>query len=204
MEILYFKTLSSTQNYLIDSIKNRNLTSPIAIVTDIQTDGIGSRGNHWIGAYENLFLSFAISDSSLPKDLPIVSASIYFSYILKELLKSFGSNLWFKWPNDFYIKDKKIGGTICNIINGNLICGIGLNLKNKVLEFEKLDIDIEREKLLYHYFLMLEKFPSWNEIFEKYSIEFYENIELNYKLKNGILQSDGSLEIDGNRVYSLR
>ena len=34
-----------------------------------------------------------------------------------------------KWPNDFYIDDKKIGGTITNLSGKYVYCGIGTNLK---------------------------------------------------------------------------
>jgi len=37
------------------------------------------------GGEGNLFLSFVVDMNSLPSDLPIASASIYFSYIIKEV-----------------------------------------------------------------------------------------------------------------------
>lgn len=55
----------------------------------------------------NLFFSFVLKRNDLPSDLQIQSASIYFSYILKEVLALEGSKIWLKWPNDFYIDNKK-------------------------------------------------------------------------------------------------
>jgi len=41
------------------------------------------------GGEGNLFLSFVVDINSLPSDLPIASASIYFSYIIKEVLSRY-------------------------------------------------------------------------------------------------------------------
>ena len=67
--------------------------------------------------------------------LPIQSSSIYFSFILNEIISNQGSSIWLKWPNDFYVDDKKIGGTITNFSNNCYYCGIGLNLKFYKSEF---------------------------------------------------------------------
>ena len=130
MKILYLNEVTSTHFYLIDYIKKNKYREPLAVITDIQTNGIGSRNNSWYGEQGNLFLSFVIHKNELPFDLPIQSASIYFSYILKDILTLNNSSIWLKWPNDFYIKDKKIGGTITKMIGDLIYCGIGINLKN--------------------------------------------------------------------------
>ena len=107
MEIIYLDEIDSTQNFLIKKIKEKQVLPPVAVIANIQKNGIGSRGNSWIGEFGNLFLSFALTLDELPKDLPIQSSSIYFSYILKDVLFKKGSKIWLKWPNDFYIKSKK-------------------------------------------------------------------------------------------------
>jgi len=143
--------------------------------------------------------------------LALQSASIYFSYILKDILQSAGSTVWLKWPNDFYIKDKKIGGTITTITSDLILCGIGLNLVNTNEKFGVLDIKINIDKILTQYFQAIKKYPTWKQIFSKFEIEFYEgnsfkvNID-NEKilLKDTKLQKDGSLLVDGKKVFSLR
>jgi len=61
------------------------------VITDTQTQGVGSRGNRWESLDGNLFVSFCLSLDALPTDLKVESASIYFSYMLKEPQK-FGSS----------------------------------------------------------------------------------------------------------------
>lgn len=211
MQILYLESVDSTQKYLKELIQKGKISSPYAVVADSQTAGVGSRGNLWNGVKDNLFLSFATSLQHLPKDLKLESASIYFSYILKETLEEFGSKVWLKWPNDFYIKDQKIGGMITNIIKDSIVCGVGLNIAEAPEGFEKLDVDLKREELIDRYFINIEKKSSWKQVFSKYKLEFYRNQNfythcknLRISLEGASLESDGSVVVNGERIYSLR
>ncbi len=211
LKILYFNTLPSTQLYLKEQLKSKALDTPVAVVANIQTDGIGSRENEWTSQEGNLFLSFALHMHELPNDLKLESVSLYFSYILKETLSEFGSKVFLKWPNDFYIQNKKIGGMITNIVNNKLICGVGLNLVTAPKGFEPLDITINREILIEKYFTNIEKKVLWKQVFSKYKLEFENNKEFfthsdgkRIALKSSILESDGCLNINGERIYSRR
>jgi len=207
MQIKYFDSLESTQLSLKSYIKSNGYITPLAFYTKCQTNGIGSRDNKWIGKEGNLFFSFVIKKSLLPKDLLVQSASIYFSFIFKEILANFGSKCILKWPNDLYINERKISGTITSITNDLMFCGIGLNIDDVSIDFGYLDIDIDIQSLLNKYFEALERYPSWKQIFSKYKIEFNNENEFrtqNILLKNTILQEDGSLFIDGKKVFSLR
>jgi len=211
LEIYSFNELESTQTHIINKIKDGIYSTPSAVITNIQTNGIGSRDNHWIGEKNNFFVSIAIDISSLPSDLPIASSSIYFSWIMKEVLINLDIDVWLKWPNDFYHKNNKIGGTITKKIDNKIIFGIGLNLKNSTNKYISLNTDIKAIDILKAYIESLLLFPEWKSIFLKYNIEFeksknfFVHIENNKtSLKNANLCKDGSLIIDGKRVFSLR
>ncbi len=211
LELHFLNKVDSTHQYLKQYIKINNYKKPIAIITRNQTDGIGSRNNDWEGREGNLFFSFVVSTNDLPSDLPLQSASIYFNYILKDILSSLGSSIWLKWPNDFYCEDKKIGGTITHLSKELIYCGIGLNLYKVNNNFGYLDISLDINSMLNKYFDALQKYPSWKEIFSKFEIEFHKNIDFttnveNQKvlLKNTVLNSDGSLTINSKKVFSLR
>ncbi len=211
MQILYLESVDSTQKYLKELIKENKISLPCAVVANSQTDGIGSRGNSWSGVKNNLFLSFAIPLKDLPKDLKLESASIYFSYILKETLEEFGSSVWLKWPNDFYINDKKVGGMITNLIKESLVCGVGINIAHAPSDFARLDVVLDRDELVENYFRNIEKKSLWKQVFSKYKIEFCKNEnfythdkDLVISLRDASLESDGSIVINGERIYSLR
>ncbi|MEY3090294.1 MAG: hypothetical protein RL113_610 [Pseudomonadota bacterium] len=211
MEIYYFNTLPSTQAHLLAQIEKGLLTAPVAVWCEEQSAGLGSRGNRWLGGKGNFFASFALPLEMIPEDLPLGSASIYFSFIMKQTLKEFGLKVWLKWPNDFYLDKDKVGGTITKKIDQILVCGMGINLKNSQNGYKALQSDISPQFLLENYLLALEKFPKWKEIFSLYKIEFelsrmfsvhIENDEKS--LKNAVLCEDGSLIMEGKRVFSLR
>jgi len=211
LTIHWLDSVGSTQRYLLDGLKNSDLTAPVCIAAHEQTEGKGSRGNRWEGLSGNLFFSFAIERKELPKDLKLESSSIYFTYLLKKVLSEAGSKVWLKWPNDFYLGNKKIGGALTNVYGEILVCGIGLNIKQAPDGFEILDIDISQKKVLESYFKKLEKFFSWKQIFSKFELEFDKSrmtaTTLDYEkisLKNAILLEDGSIECNGQRMYSLR
>jgi BirA family biotin operon repressor/biotin-[acetyl-CoA-carboxylase] ligase len=211
MRIIKLNEVSSTHTYLKDYIKAESYTEDICITSDYQTNGIGSRGNSWSGTKGNLFFSFVLSKKNLPDDLPIQSASIYFSYILKEVLEENKSKVWLKWPNDFYINDKKIGGTITTVSKDLLYCGIGLNLISVNDDYGKLDIKIDSTKILESYFNKLEIKSSWKQIFKCFKIEFehsrkYKATIDNEKisLEKAIINNDGSIEVNNKKVFSLR
>ncbi|SFV69549.1 Biotin-protein ligase [hydrothermal vent metagenome] len=211
MEILCFNELESTQIYLIEKIKNKTYFAPLAIMAKEQTKGVGSRDNSWEGGKGNLFFSVAIRLEDLPKDLPLNSASIYFSFIMKQVLLKYTDDIWLKWPNDLYHNNSKIAGTITKKNDNILFCGMGINLQKNSNSFEALNIDIEPLFLLKKYLCELEEYPSWKQIFSQYRIEFdrskefFTHINNKYKsLENAILSEDGSLIIDNKRVYSIR
>lgn len=211
MKIIRLNEVTSTHTYLKEYISNRGFIEPICILTDYQTNGVGSRGNSWKGKKGNLFFSFVYTKNCFPDDLPTQTISIYVSYILKNCLKQLGSKIWIKWPNDFYIEDKKIGGTITNISADLVYCGIGINLLNVEKEFGKLDIKIEVDSLLKSYFLEIEKKISWKQIFSDFKIEFQHSKKFqttidNQKvsLENAMLNEDGSIQVNNKKVFSLR
>jgi len=211
LKITYLNSVDSTQKYLKNIIKNKSIVLPHAVSAEFQTSGKGSRDNLWMGCQGNLYLSFAIKLSDLPKDLKIESASIYYAYLLKITLKRFNSKVWIKWPNDFYLDNLKVGGMITNIVNDALVCGVGLNLVDSPTEYQKLDIKISKKELLEEYFINIEKKILWKQIFSKYRLEFnlsktfythYNDSKI--PMENAFLNNDGSITINNERIYSLR
>ncbi len=211
LKIIYLESVDSTQIYLKNLLKNKAIDLPYAVSSEYQTFGRGSRDNLWLGTYGNLYLSFAIKLSEIPNDLKIESASIYYAYLLKMTLDEFGSKTWIKWPNDFYIKSLKVGGMITNVVNDTLVCGVGLNLVNSPNDYVKLDISIDKKKLIEKYFTNIEKKMLWKQVFSKYRLEFslnkkfsthYNNDKIS--MENAFLNDDGSITINNERIYSLR
>ena len=131
--------------------------------------------------------------------------------IMREVLRSAGSNVWVKWPNDFYINESKIGGTLTSKVGEIYVCGIGLNIVRAPKNAGTLDINITIPSIVDAYSDLLESKPSWEFIFGKFKEEFYKSKAFRIhgasekvSLLGAILLDDGSLSVNGERIFSLR
>ena len=211
LEIYSFETLPSTQLWLIERVEREAVEIPCAVIAEMQTDGVGSRGNRWLASPGNFFASVAWPVSRLPKDLPPAALSIYFGYLMKMTLFETGSKVWLKWPNDFYLKDRKIGGCITRKKGESVIVGIGLNLVDAPPRFGVLDIRITPIDLLESYLDRFRNLPEWKQIFSNYRLEFEKSRKFQVhdgetcvNLSDAVLHEDGTLTIGNRRVVSRR
>lgn len=178
----------------------------ICVIAQTQMAGVGSRGSLWENAKDSLMFSFTFSYP--PKDLPKQSLAIYLGFVFKEVLSSLGSRVWLKYPNDLYVENSKVGGVLVEIYDSHIICGIGLNFQS--VKFGSLDISPDKHEVLEKYFKILQKPPTWKQIFRKYRLEFYRNFSFCFhfqgeqvSLKEAILREDGALEVGGRIIYNL-
>lgn len=211
MQIVCVESIDSTHLFLCEQIRKGKLSENFAIYALEQSAGVGSRENSWQSSKGNLHLSFCVKDENLPKDLPLASVSIYFAYLLKELLEKYGSKIWLKWPNDLYLEDKKVGGIISAKISNFIIGGVGLNLKFAPQNVALCDVEIPLESLVNAFLEKVEKKILWKDIFSKYMLEFEKSRKFSvhhegrvFSLENSFLYEDGSILLGDKRVYSLR
>jgi BirA family biotin operon repressor/biotin-[acetyl-CoA-carboxylase] ligase len=132
-EILYFKSLPSTNTQASMLLKQESPAEGTVICTDFQTAGRGQPGNRWESeSGKNLLLSIILyPESVLPEDQFIISMMV--SLGLCDIIDSYTGSNSIKWPNDIYNGDGKIAGILIeNSISGNkiisTIIGIGLNV----------------------------------------------------------------------------
>ena len=105
------------------------------LVAESQTKGQGRRNKEWFSPLaENLYfsLSFSIKNSKNINFLPLLTAMS----VCKSLYKIGINGCQLKWPNDIYLKGKKLGGILLecryNEEKGHsLVVGIGLNVNMK-------------------------------------------------------------------------
>ncbi len=211
LEILSFETLPSTQIYLTNAIRSRDIQVPTAVIAKEQTQGVGSRNNRWIGNSGDFFVSIAIRDLNLPNDLPQSATSIYFAFLMKELLSTYNQDIWLKWPNDIYLGEKKLGGVMTNYLRSFYVVGIGINFTKNSKEFASINMGLSPMKLLLLYIEELEKKLKWQELFRKYQLEFEKSrqFSIHYgseclSLENAYIMEDGSIMLNGERILGRR
>ena len=127
---LHFTEIDSTNNYLKNSYKLLNNFTFVS--TDYQSAGKGRNDRIWFSnPGENLMFSLLIKDENLLKKFS--SLSIISAAIIAELIESLGiKDVTIKWPNDVFIKNKKICGILLEgQILEYLVIGMGLNVNQK-------------------------------------------------------------------------
>jgi len=134
--ILFYKTLRSTNVTAALLIKEREMAEGTIVYTDFQTDGKGCQGNRWESDEgKNLIFSIILYPVSVDINGQFLIA-MAISLGICDFCKKYLSNVSIKWPNDIYIDNNKIAGLLIeNYIQGKLIestvAGIGININQE-------------------------------------------------------------------------
>jgi BirA family biotin operon repressor/biotin-[acetyl-CoA-carboxylase] ligase len=144
MVIHSFDSLESTNKYCeaLDLTEVEDFTCYWALE---QTAGIGQRGNHWHSAPgQNLTFSLVLHPTFLPaarqfqltQALSLGVMDFIDNIVSIDSIASISPIASIKWPNDIYIDDHKICGTLVSTrLQSNAIasavCGIGLNVNER-------------------------------------------------------------------------
>ncbi len=115
-----------------------------AVVTFVQTQGKGQRGNTWLSEPgKNIHYSLQYGPNNIPSHNQfLISQAV--SLVVKTFLNEYTTGITIKWPNDIYWKDKKLGGILIeHQIKGSYveqsIIGIGLNINQTTFPSELPD-----------------------------------------------------------------
>ena len=138
MNKIHFNSIDSTNEYLKQNYKI--LEDLTFVSANYQTKGRGSNNREWESENsKNLLFSFLLLDKSLFQRHEEVSLVTALS-IIQVLEKNGIEELKIKLPNDVYVKDKKICGTLLESTSlGEMQCliiGVGLNVNQESFDGE--------------------------------------------------------------------
>jgi BirA family biotin operon repressor/biotin-[acetyl-CoA-carboxylase] ligase len=132
VEIDYFVSLESTNDYLMDDTHVTNRTH--ICLAEHQTKGRGRFCRQWASPFaENIYLSIKTTLNSTVHAVTTISPTI--AVIIAQTLVNLYNFLipQIKWPNDLYIDGKKLSGNLIEIKSSyqqqtEIVIGIGLNV----------------------------------------------------------------------------
>ena len=164
-----------------------------------QTEGKGRRGNVWTSKTGGLYFSFISSNHRL---LPLITG-----ISVVESLLDIKDNIKLKWPNDIIVKEKKLGGILCENHGDYTVVGIGLNISNDISLSDAInlsDLNYNLDRLDFVSFFKFNFNNNFNfspqEILEKYTeLDFLMGRKIDWNTGSGIVQS---VDIDGSLVVS--
>lgn len=133
--ILFKESVNSTNDYLLDLLKNTaDLQPKTVVIANQQTAGKGRQGRTWISPPGNIYLSLYWKfNCTLDK---LYGLSLVVGIAIANVLKSNGlSDVKLKWPNDIFWQNNKLGGILIETKPGknntiDAVIGFGLNIKD--------------------------------------------------------------------------
>jgi BirA family biotin operon repressor/biotin-[acetyl-CoA-carboxylase] ligase len=112
------------------------------IVADTQTAGRGRMGRSWESPEgKGLYFSLLLRPRLKPNEATLITLAAGLS--LGMTLKEMGAeSILIKWPNDILLKEKKIGGILCEMKSMGsevqyVVVGIGINLSQQPEDFSR-------------------------------------------------------------------
>lgn len=137
--IVYVDEAASTNSLLASRISGFEHGS--ALAAHSQTAGRGQRGNSWESEPgKNLTFSVLLCPAAITASRQFELSQIVSLALVKVLREKLHSDeVYVKWPNDIYYKDKKLAGILIeNALSGprikHSIVGIGLNVNQQTFE----------------------------------------------------------------------
>lgn len=133
---------TNSTNEFLGKIDNEALHANICLA-ESQSRGRGRRGNSWIASpYRNIMMSLSWL---FPSCLQQMSAlSLVAAVAIVKALESFDISAQVKWPNDIYLKGRKLSGLLINLQSYpqggcQAVLGIGLNVHLLPEDGDKID-----------------------------------------------------------------
>lgn len=130
---IHLDSVDSTNAEAKRLIQAKKAQEGLVITTDDQHSGRGQYGRVWESKPgQNAIMTVVLT----PQHLKIADQfllNIICSLAVANVVSTFSSDVRVKWPNDVYVRDRKISGILIqNFIQGgaikNSICGIGINV----------------------------------------------------------------------------
>lgn len=135
-KIIKLDTCTST-NDVAYALAKEGAKEGTVVVAKTQTAGRGRNGKTWKSPVDQgLYMSLILRPDCEPEDACHISPMM--AIALHEALKSFGVATLVKWPNDIYLKNKKVAGIL---VEGSIVrwpirtsyvdfvsVGVGINL----------------------------------------------------------------------------
>jgi BirA family biotin operon repressor/biotin-[acetyl-CoA-carboxylase] ligase len=159
--LITLNEVDSTNTFLKDAVsKSTPLLDGTVIMAEKQFAGRGQAENSWqTEPGKNLTFSIFLKPGFLSVDKQFELNKAISIALNDVLIKYVPSNAYIKWPNDLYIRNKKIGGMLIeNIVQGNkikyAIIGIGLNVNQEYFPVNLKNVTSLKQELHQDYDLI--------------------------------------------------
>lgn len=214
MKIINFDSIDSTNKYTADNLAD--LEDRTLITANEQIHGKGRNRNSWVSpANKNIYASYLIKT---PQPLVIQTSwigSLAALYTLGDA--GLKDNLWIKWPNDIFYKNKKICGILSESVQpspsnktiGGIIIGIGININCSKKDFVNLtkpatSVYIETGKISEIKALIKILHSHLNSLYDQVLDKGIESLYKIWKKENKLIGKEIAVEKNTSEVLNIK
>lgn len=132
-EIIFFDSISSTNDKAFEIGRKRGNSEGIVIIADTQTKGRGRLGRSWISPPGvNLYFTILLKPTLPQEEISILPLIISVA-VVNAVRNNTGLKAAIKWPNDILMNGRKTGGILMEMKSAGgkitlLAVGIGINV----------------------------------------------------------------------------
>lgn len=143
-ELVLEPVLPSTNQELLDRVRENRPAHGVVYLAEMQTAGRGRRGRDWQSPFaRNIYLSLAWKFEQGIAAVEGLSLAVGVA-VLRALTTLGAAEVGLKWPNDLMVGEKKLGGVLVEIagdVSGEcyVIIGLGLNVNMPDAAATKID-----------------------------------------------------------------
>ncbi len=199
---MLFDELESTNDYIKQHLSR--MKSGQIISARYQEKGKGRNGNIWHGEKDTALLFSILIKRGLNSKQASKTVFITAIALHAAINEIYDVKTKIKWPNDIFIKDKKVAGILTEMYEHSLIIGVGINVNQKSFPDEIKDIANSLYLSTNHgenIFVVLSLFLNY---FEKYFELYLEQgfLEMREKILENFYLKDKTVSIQsGNDLF---
>ncbi len=123
--VLRLDSVPSTQDVLAQRARRGEDVTGLCVRAREQTSGRGRRGTAWASPRGGSYQSVGLGEEARPWLTLALGVGV-----AEALARGVGARVLVKWPNDLYLGDGKLGGIIAEVVAGQVIAGVGVNVAN--------------------------------------------------------------------------
>ena len=97
------------------------------VVAERQTTGKGRKGRRWVSTPGKSLTASLVLRPSRPRE----ALTAVFAVAAIRALGGFARGLALKWPNDIYLRGRKLGGILAESRDGAVVIGFGVNVNDE-------------------------------------------------------------------------
>lgn len=143
MALHQFAVLDSTNEYMKEH--REEFQEYDIVLAKNQTAGKGRRGNIWISKEGMAMFTFLVRKKEEEEDSKYMKLPLLVGLAtIRAFQKIEKLSYQFKWTNDIYLEEKKLGGILVERRENDFLIGVGLNINNSIpLEIKHIAISLQ-------------------------------------------------------------